>query len=160
MLRRMLAGMVLMGLLCTMAWAEEEPLNWVDFDLSVEALEGAMAIDVASQGEEKPLNWVDILALAKVQSGGRVTPQGVKAAAEQLREDAAPEKLLGENAKYYRYYQRAYGAVLSGLLGSYAIQRADGSWQPEYGLKAFCPVAGGWSFSHSQDFGGSTWAMT
>lgn len=153
MLRRMLAGMILLGLLGTSAWAEEEPLTWVDFDLSVEALEAAMNIDIASQGEEKSLSWVDILALAQVRSGGKVTPQRVRDAAEQLRGDTPPEKLLGDSAKYYRYYQRAYGAVLGGLVGSYAIQKADGTWQPAYGLKAFCPVAGGWGFTHCQDFG-------
>ena len=153
MLRRILAGILLMGLLCTGAQAQEKPISWVDFDLSAEVLESAMEIDIATREQEKHLDWVDLLALAKVRAGGSVTVRNVREAAQALAGDTAPEALLGENAKYYRYYQQAYGAVLDGLLGSYAIEKADGTWQPEYGLKAFCPVAGGWGFSHCQDFG-------
>jgi len=37
-------------------------------------------------------------------------------------------------------------------VGSYAIQK-DGQWKPTYGLKAFSPIAAGYGYSHSDDFG-------
>lgn len=55
--------------------------------------------------------------------------------------------------KYYEYYHTAYDAVLGDLLGSFAVRKPGGEWKAEYGLKAFCPVASGWGFSHCQDFG-------
>ena len=58
---------------------------------------------------------------------------------------------------YYPYYKEAYGAVLDGMVGDYAIALPDGDgeprWQVKYGLKAYCPVAEGFGFSHCDDFG-------
>ncbi len=42
--------------------------------------------------------------------------------------------------------------MLGGFLGSFAIQK-DGQWVPQYGLKAFCPIAEGFYYSHYDDFG-------
>ena len=138
------------GLLSSTASAED-CIRWVDFDVPVSALETAMELDIASQGQEVVLSWVDILALAATRRGsGQVTSDQVREAAEALGRGA----LLPEAQRPdYRYYQEAYGAVLGGLLGHYAIRRPGGAWKPAYGLKAFCPVAAGWDFTHCQDFG-------
>ena len=136
------------------AAAADEPIKWVDFDIPVEALETALQLDIASQGQEKPLDWIEIPAFAATRNGGgKVSNAQVQDAAKALGSDEAPEQQLGVLAKYYRYYCRAYEAVLGGLKGSYGVQQADGTWNPQYGLKAFCPVAGGWGFTHCQDFG-------
>jgi len=37
-------------------------------------------------------------------------------------------------------------------VGSYAIEK-DGQWVPQYGLKAFSPIAAGYGYSHCDDFG-------
>lgn len=156
MCRRWMILIVLTGFLLTSAGAEEDYIHWVDFDVPVEALETALRLDIESQGREKPMSWIDILALGAARNGsGKLTAAQVRQAAELLEGDTPPETLLGAQAKYFRYYREAYGAVLGGLVGSYAIRRADGSWAAEYGLKAFCPVAAGWGFSHCQDFGNS-----
>lgn len=64
-----------------------------------------------------------------------------------------------EQGQYFSYYQQAYGAVLDGLLGDYAEQKADENgetvWVQKYGLKAYCPIAQGFSYSESDDFGAS-----
>ena len=154
--RKWMIVMILTGLLMSNGAAEEDYIHWVDFDVPVEALETAMTLDIESQGKEKPLDWVDILALGATRNGsGKLSATQVQKAAKELEEDQSLEQLLGAQAKYYRYYREAYGAVLDGLVGSYAIRKADGSWSAEYGLKAFCPVAAGWGFSHCQDFGNS-----
>ncbi|MDH8276323.1 hypothetical protein QIG69_28625, partial [Klebsiella pneumoniae] len=41
----------------------------------------------------------------------------------------------------------------SGLVGTYAIQKQDGSWETAYGVKAFSPIAAGYWYSHHDDFG-------
>ena len=76
----------------------------------------------------------------------------VKKAVSDLKQDQSPEELLGELYRYYAYYHEAYTAVLGGLLGSYAIEK-DGEWKSNYGLKAFSPIAAGYGYCHSDDFG-------
>lgn len=59
--------------------------------------------------------------------------------------DRSLQEQLGAQYKYFEYYQEAYGAVLGGLVGTYAIAATDESgetvWKPAYGLKAFSPIA-------------------
>ena len=146
-------------LLAPQVFAEDEVLHWVEFNVDYPALQRALEIDIASQGEEKPLDWIDILALAAVKVGGSgITVRGVNEAAEQLRRDKSPQELLGSQYKYFAYYRRAYGAVLGGLVGSYAIEvtnkeSGEREWVPTYGLKAFSPIAAGYGYSHYEDFG-------
>ena len=146
-------------LLAPQVFAEDEVLHWVEFNVDYPALQRALDIDIASQGEEKPLDWIDILALAAVKVGGNgITVRGVNEAAEQLRKDKSPQELLGSQYKYFTYYRRAYGAVLGGLVGSYAIEvtnkeSGECEWVPTYGLKAFSPIAAGYGYSHYEDFG-------
>lgn len=146
-------------LLAPQVFAEDEVLHWVEFNVDYPALQRALDIDIASQGEEKPLDWIDILALAAVKVGGNgITVKGVNEAAEQLRKDKSPQELLGAQYKYFAYYHRAYGAVLGGLVGNYAIavtnkETGEQEWVPAYGLKAFSPIAAGYGYSHYSDFG-------
>ncbi len=146
-------------LLAPQVFAEGEVLHWVECNVDYPALQRALDIDIASQGEEKPLDWIDILALAAVKVGGNgITVRGVNEAAEQLRKDKSPQELLGSQYKYFAYYRRAYGAVLGGLVGSYAIEvtnkeSGEREWVPTYGLKAFSPIAAGYGYSHYEDFG-------
>ena len=146
-------------LLAPQVFAEDEVLHWVEFNVDYPALQRALDIGIASQGEEKPLDWIDILALAAVKVGGNgITAKGVNEAAEQLRKDKSPQELLGAQYKYFAYYHRAYGAVLGGLVGNYAIavtnkETGEQEWVPAYGLKAFSPIAAGYGYSHYSDFG-------
>jgi murein DD-endopeptidase MepM/ murein hydrolase activator NlpD len=153
MLRKWAYVILFMGLLVTGA-AAGDYIKWVDFDVPTEALETAMELDIDSQGTEKPLRWTEILALAATHNGGgKVSTSQLKKAAEDLSGDKSVSELLGDQKKYYDYYLEAYEAVLGGLLGSYAVKAAGGEWKADYGLKAFCPVAAGWGYSHYQDFG-------
>ncbi len=154
-------GMIRRGLACFLCVcflmlpvSAEDYIKWVDFDVPVSALKTAMQIDIDSQGQEPELDWIEILALAATRrGGGNVTVTQVQQAAESLRSGQSVSDILGQQKKYYDYYYEAYDAVLGGLLGSYAIRAPGGTWKTEYGLKAFCPIAAGWGFSHCQDFG-------
>ena len=132
--------------------AKAETIRWVDFDVPYESLEYAMKQDIATFEEEKHLSWIEILALSACRTGGKCPLNSVKKAAEDLKGDKSPEELLGQLYKYYAYYREAYTAVLGELLGSYAIEK-EGQWVPQYGLKAFSPVAAGYGYTHCNDFG-------
>ena len=128
------------------------PINWVDFDISTEAMEAALTVDIATFDQEKHISWIDILALAACRTGGKVTASAARQAARDLQKDKSAEDLLGDLHRYYAYYHEAYTAVLGGLVGSYAIEK-DGQQYSSYGLKAFSPIAAGYGYSHCDDFG-------
>lgn len=129
-----------------------KPIRWVDFQIPYESLKYAMEVDIKTFEQEKHIRWVEVLALAGCRTGGRCDLAAVKKAVKELSGNDSPEKLLGDLYKYYDYYCAAYEAVLGGFLGSYAIQK-DGQQITTYGLKAFSPIAAGYGYSHSDDFG-------
>ena len=132
--------------------AQADTIKWVDFGVPYESLKYAMEQDIATFEEEKHISWIDILALAACRTGGKCSLPSVKKAAEALKQDKSPDELLDGLYKYYPYYHEAYSAVLGGMLGSFAIEK-DGQWKSSYGLKAFSPIAEGYGYSHSDDFG-------
>ena len=129
-----------------------EPIRWVDFQIPYESLKYAMDVDIRTFDQEKHIRWVDVFALAACRTGGKCNLSSVKKAEKDLLTDKSPEQLLGDLYKYYDYYHEAYEAVLGGMLGSFSIEK-DGQQVPAYGLKAFSPIAAGYSYSHSDDFG-------
>lgn len=131
-----------------------ETIRWVDFGVPYESLKYAMDVDIATVDQEKHIDWIDALSLAACRTGGKCGLVSVKKAVKDLGGDCSEEELLGEQYRYYHYYRQAYGAVLGGLLGSYAVE-IDGEWKPVYGLKAFSPIAAGYGYSHCSDFGNS-----
>lgn len=149
-MRRIFSYLVMIGLIVFPVNAER--INWVDFDIPYESLKYAMNVDIRTAEQEKHISWIDSLALAGVRTGGKCSLGSVKRAVADLKKDADPKELLGSQYKYYPYYHNAYQAVLGGLLGNFAIC-IEGEWKPVYGLKAYSPIAAGYGFSHSDDFG-------
>ena len=149
-MKRFLFYIFILGILAVPARAET--LRWVDFDIPYESLKYAMERDIATWEQEMHLDWIQVLAVAGCRSGGKCPLATVKQAAADLSAGEEPQQILGTLYRYYDYYHRAYSAVLGGLLGCYAIEK-DGHWIPRYGLKAFCPIAAGYGFSHCDDFG-------
>lgn len=130
----------------------EATVRWVDFTLSCEVMERALALDMASREQDNPQPWIRILALAAARTGGNPKTEDVAAAYRSLTTGKSPKELLGGADVTYQYYLEAYTAVLGGLVGSYAV-RVDGEWKPAYGVKAFSPIAAGYHYVHSDDFG-------
>lgn len=131
-------------------------IRWVDFDVSCEAMEKALAYDIRSREQEAPLSWIDLLALGACYTGGKVTASAVEKANKALASGKSPEELLGEQYKYFTYYRESYDAALGGLVGNYAIEVEENGekvWKSTYGLKAFSPIAAGYGYSHYDDFG-------
>jgi murein DD-endopeptidase MepM/ murein hydrolase activator NlpD len=111
-----------------------------------------MDVDIRTAEQEKHISWIDILALAGCRTGGRCGLASVKKAATDLKSNESPRELAGELGKYFDYYHEAYSAVLGGFLGNYEIELPQET-KVAYGLKAFSPVAAGYSYSHCDDFG-------
>lgn len=122
-------------------------IKWVDFNVSYEALRDAMELDIETFEQDLHLPWVESLAYLACINGGNFS--GYRAAA---LEDFAEKRLAGSSIddltkdfKVYDYYYQAYSAVIGGMLGF----REDGT----YGLTAFSPVAEGYWYTESDDFG-------
>lgn len=150
MKRRILFACLIMLLLSIPVSAE--PIRWVDFAVPYESLKYAMDVDISTAEKEKHLDWTEVLAVAGCRTGGKCDLRSVKQAVKDLQSDRAPEEILGSLYEYYPYYKESFSAVLGGLLGSFAME-IDGQWKPVYGLKAYSPIAAGYGYSHSDDFG-------
>lgn len=129
-------------------------IQWVDFRVPYTSLQYAMETDILSYETEMHVDWVDALSVAACRTGGKCGLSSVKKAVDDLKSGKSPQELLGSLWKFYGYYQQAYEAVLGGLLGCFAVQAGE-KWKPVYGLKAFSPIASGFSYSHYDDFGNS-----
>ena len=149
-MKRFLCLCLMITLLATPVRAE--PIKWVDFQIPYESLKYAMDVDIQTFDQEKHIRWVDSLALSACRTGGKCGLSSVKKAVKDLLGNQSPEDLLGDLYKYYDYYHEAYDAVLGGMLGSFSIEK-DGQEIATYGLKAFSPIAAGYGYSHSDDFG-------
>ena len=155
MKRRMICFFLVVALL-TPSVAGASYIKWVDFNVSYEAMDKALALDIRSQEEDRPVSWITLLALGACRTGGKVTAASVEKAWKDLGTGKSPQELLGELYKYYAYYLEAYEAALGGLVGNYAIlveENGENVWKCTYGLKAFSPIAAGYGYSHCDDFG-------
>ncbi len=148
--RRFVIFIVLCSLLCVLVSAE--PIKWVSFDVPYESLKYAMEQDIVTMEKDCHISWITALSVAACRTGGRCPLKSVKKSYSELINGSSPEELLGQLYRYYDYYYRCYAAVLGGMLGHYAIEK-DGEYQARYGLKAFSPIAAGYHYSHSADFG-------
>lgn len=150
MKRRIVIALLLVISLCIQVSAE--PIKWVDFAVPYESLKYAMDVDISTAEKEKHISWIDILAVAGCRTGGKCPIGSVKKAAKDLEGNRDIEQLLGNLHQYYPYYYASFSAVLGGILGNFAIE-VDGEQRSMYGLKAFSPIAEGYGYAHSDDFG-------
>ncbi len=139
----------------------EDYIKWVDFNIPLEVLQKAMALDIASYNSQTPLNWVELLAYGSAKNWGNMgnpkkVTADIQAAAKKLGEGMKISELT-EGMKLYDYYYKAYSAVLGGFVGEYEQLTNDEAGnevlEKKYGLKVFSPVAKGYSFGHYDDFG-------
>lgn len=143
---------------------EKKFIKWVDFGVPYEALSAALETDIRSHTTEnaQPIGWVDILAYLGARYGGDFS-HFKKSDIIKLQDTLAAENTtvdtLGQDLKTYAYFKEAYGAVLNGFVGDYTIEVPDPAnaeqtvMEKRYGLKAFSPIAKGYSYSHYDDFG-------
>lgn len=127
-------------------------IKWVDFQVTAEAMQ--CAADWQIQNRE--LDWISLLAGAATKYGGdfdKYKKADLDQIAQKALEGVSPREQTGELAKYYDYYYEAYAAVLQEFLGEYTLENEAGEQEEHFGVKAFCPIAKGYDFSHYDDFG-------
>ncbi len=130
----------------------KEYIKWVDFDVTAEAMNDAMAVDLATYGTEKHISWIDLLACLGARYGGAFS--GYRKAhltrlVDRMTEGESLESITAD-LPHFPYFREAYGAVLEGYVGEYWF---DG--EKRYGLCAFSPLAKGFAYDHYDDFGAS-----
>lgn len=140
------------------ASGEKSYIKWVDFNVSYAVMKQALDYDIAGYGKKIHIDWISLLAMAACVNGGSFTDKSSPYIDELARElnDGATVKALCKNAEYYDYYYQAYSAVLSGIVGEYTQEKSaetGGKTVTKYGVKAFSPIADGYGYSHSDDFG-------
>ena len=140
---------------------EKRYIKWVDFTVPHTLLKETLNLDVKSYGKEVKLNWIELLAYSEnIGNFKRYKKADLEAVVKRLNEGQTMEQIAGD-MKYYDYYLEAYTAVLGGFVGEYEIQVDDPDnpgkkkYVKKYGLKAFSPIAKGYSFGHYDDFGDS-----
>lgn len=129
-------------------------IKWVDFNASKEAMKKACLMDIESYESETHLDWITLLAYAAVRGGGEFNSKSagyIDDVAAKLTAGEITEAELREKYKYFPYYYEAYSAVLGGMLGEYEIADESGIYQKKYGLKAFSPIAAGFSYQDYDD---------
>ena len=139
---------------------EQEFIKWVDFNVSYDALCDTMEADIKSYSTDNHYVWTDLLAYLAAANGNNFSGYNKKDLTALIKklEDGRSMEELTENMKYYSYYQEIFTAVLGEYIGEYCVQTPDDDpdtpvWERRYGLKAFCPIAKGFSFEHYNDFG-------
>lgn len=137
-------------------------IKWVDFDVSYEALKDAMELDIETHDQEIHADWINALAYLGAKYGGDFTNYQEKDLNQFLENLKKGQELedFTKNMKYFPYYQKAYGMVLSGLLGEYKTEAPNENgtgthWVESYGLKAFSPIAKDFWYTDCDDFGQS-----
>lgn len=122
-------------------------IKWVDFTVSYEALQDAMLLDIETYEQDLHIDWISSLAFLSAKYGGNFTgyqKRDLLTLAEKLNNGKSTAE-LAHNMKYYDYYNEAYDAVLGGFLGT--------DEKGVYGLRAHSPLASGYPYTDSDDFG-------
>lgn len=137
--------------------ALQEPIKWVDFNVSYEALCDTMKADISSYGEDVHYDWIELLSYLACINGNDFSgykEKDLTALTEKLSSGVSMDEIT-EGMKYYEYYKEAFEAILGEYIGEYCIQTEEDDaliWEKRYGLKVFCPIAKNYSFSHYDDF--------
>lgn len=139
--------------------AEDDFIRYMEFTPTKEALQTAYEWDKETWSEQTHIDWIALLAYGAVKGGGEYNKKAIKAMDNYANAVRSGKRSLEEleELENYTYYYEILSAVLGGMVGSYRIEvpNSDGSvtWQECYGLKAFSPIAKGFSYEHYDDFG-------
>ena len=145
----------------TQVTAQKNYIRWFEMNVSLSALEDAMNLDIETYDKLYHISWIDTLSYLACKNGnnwGKYSKKDIDAMVTKLGDIYTVDDLMAGN-KYYSFYKESFSATLGGLLGEYEKQAPDGQGGKKivsgYGLVAYLPVAEGFSYSHSDDFGNS-----
>ncbi len=142
-----------------LACASDGFIKWIDFDVTAAAMSDAIRYDIESYGSDRHISHITLLSLLAAKYGGdfkHYKKADMQSFFDALSSGSEPTELV-KNTKTYEYYVKAYGAVLGGAVGEYGVKTDsaddDPLYEKRYGLKLFSPIAGGYYYSHFDDFG-------
>ena len=133
-------------------------IKWVEYKVPLTAMEKALALDIAAHEAGVSLPFAEQLAYLAAKYGGNWKSYKAKHL-EELSEkvlDGAEIEELVTNKKGFSYFNEAYQAAVGGLVGEYKIATPENlgeATEVKYGLRAYSPIAHGYSYSHTSDFG-------
>ncbi len=147
--------------------AKQQELNsnrikWVDFNVPVSAMEKALKADIENHQNQYQTDFITLLSLLGAKYWGewkRYKASDMDEFIQKLSSGETKEN-LAKNYEKYTYFNEVYKAIFSQMIGSYTIAKEtdlQGNLiiEEKYGLKAYSPIAYGYSFSHCDDFGNS-----
>ncbi len=138
-------------------------IKWVDFKGTSSVLNKLSDLDISSHNNNDTVkfNWIELMAYLGCKYGGDFSlfkQSDLDALVSSLREGKTMESITS-NMKLYNYFYQSYDAIFHEYIGEYEIATTDDTgnikYVKKYGLKAFLPIAKGYSFSHYKDFGTS-----
>ena len=129
-------------------------IKWVDCNVPYSVLLAAYEYDVKYHDDtEKNFNFADALAYLATRNGNNFSVktdiQRLSDLVLKLNKDNCIDYFYGEN-KYYLYYKEVFHTIFAEYIGYYIQEETN---EHKYGLKAFHPIARGFWYSHSDDFG-------
>ena len=138
---------------------EKKYIKWIDFSVKYNVLVDTASLDISSHinNEKIKYNWIELLAYLACKYGGNFNlykKSDLTALIDKINSENNMED-LSKNLKNFSYYFESFSAVLGEFIGEYEIQDSNKNFQKKYGVKAFCPIAQNYSFSHYDDFGAS-----
>ncbi|MBO5937689.1 MAG: M23 family metallopeptidase [Clostridia bacterium] len=138
--------------------SEKSYIKWFEFNVCLSALEDAMELDIETYDKLYHISWIDTLSYLACKNGNswsKYSSKDIDSMLKKLGDIYTVDDLM--NNKYYSFYKQAFTATLGGILGEYEKQAPDGEGGKKivsgYGMVAYSPLAEGFGFSHSDDFG-------
>lgn len=131
-------------------------IKWFEFNVSYDVLQKTANLDISShvKDEQVKYNWIELISYLACKYGNNFSKfkqKDLDNIVSRLKNGETIESIT-KNMKNYSYYYEGYEAVLSQFIGEYYATNANTSI---YGIKAFHPLAQGYSYSHYDDFGNS-----
>ncbi len=143
---------------CEEVEKKDDFIKYVEFKIPEMALERAMKYDIESHKNDSDpkVNWIEVLACLATKKHGEFScykNKDVDNIVDDFKKGVSFED-QAKNQKLYKYYSKAYTAILKEFVGVYIEKTNDGEIE-RYGLKAFSPIAKTFPFNHYDDFGAS-----
>lgn len=142
---------------------EKDYIKWFEFKANYEILDKTSKLDIKSHEKDEPIkyNWIELISYLACKYGNNFSKfkqADLDKLTSELKSGKSIEDLT-QKMKLYNYYFEGYDSVLHEFIGDYKIvsssNPAEKILKEKYGLKAFCPIAKNYSFSHYDDFGAS-----
>jgi len=126
--------------------------------LSERAMRDCLHLDVQTHSAEHPLDMITTLAYLADLYDGDLTCYRSRDLQNLQKKILSGKNVLScvRNADRYRLYRSACLSLLDGLIGDFDLtyQEEQGkSTESRYGLRAYFPLADGYSFCQESDFG-------